>query len=1126
MANLNPDPSTLGLTSPVLGPWFQQTEASNADLSKLNIPEGNLSCVRDLPLNAIWNAPAAGFLSYFIASSTRPRGLSDLRNAEGDKAFDDGALVLLFTLLPEVSSRLASLSQAVPRPDSTTVSTADEITRPEINRFAMEIPISSISNISDLNSILPDKDSSDLTKDSSDLKQEMNNLESGAASDESKAAFLGLTFDGSFGNADTPATILRRPEKDSARLIENKLIPISDAKLWSFDIHGHPYDPGTVAAMWEHLATVEWENLWASSDTLRQHTTGVIGTKTVHLVNAHEGSLEQRIKDRVSSNLTDLNARNDSEVLFTAGTNPAIGLSASADTDTDTAPLVRIAPLPTGPYTTFSDATPFAGWQDTTSSLSRDFLRVAITDIERLTIGLGRDEDTPQADARLRVSPQRNTADPVFLTTIDAVSTAVMERFNDTDAEVSFIAPELDRLWGPQSSPILGNDDVFLEEFDTLSFSAHTLKGSGSLSGQTTNGQSVVIHFEGNLPETAWIRVWPHGRDTETGRRFRMDGGTALSDNSGALVLLPLPNGTNGDGTDAVQFSFDVLVSTAVGHRLYTDLRANRPAVDTSTSAISITNLTISQNLFCPERAANFTISTGDIEPGLSLLVIDGDIGNHQFTMFNTDSLRAEDMSPSLINSANADDRIVTFDPAFKQTEAGNLPTTQSTSGPERVHEDGFYTKSTGQEILDFAAYNATNNKGIVGALSARTPWHETPPVSLGNIGKNASSEMHGEGVAVEGPIADSLRLLMRERTPSGIVEFIEQMGTPFTAEAEQDDPGVWTAILETSAKETHGDMLMDLIPASVEPGLVWDNDDTNNKGIKQEIDAVLSSLSANLTVDSIINNNSFDDELAAASFDRVLTKNRKGVQGFARAAISAIKSAEDLLWLQSPVLDDEKWTNSQDGDIHLLNTITTRLSENTALHCVIILPEKQHPGQNIKLSKIRESSIGNAIHKLLSTAPDRVAFSTPMAVYGRSFHMTSTTLIVDDVVMFSGAAHTWRRGLTFDSSLTTATFDENLNLGKPKTIIEARLQMAGNMLGVGSGFVPKTAKELVEAIKSQNIGGGFGRTKSNVFNISSEKNSNENEIWNPAKLNSIVWTTFLSNLASDIKTEFEDGVR
>jgi len=1127
MANLNPAPATLGLTSPVLGPWFQKKAESDTDLSPLNTPKGNLACVRDFPDGAIWNAPAAGILSYFIATATRPDGLADLRKADGEMAFDDGALILLFTLLPEVSNRLSSLSQAVPRPDSTTTATEGEITRPEINRLAIEIPISFISKISDLASILPDKYPSD-------LKGTMEEL----VSNEDKAAFLGLTFDGiggnndgNFGNADTPATILRRPEKDSARLIENSLRPFN-ANLWAFDIHGHPYDPGTVAAIWGHLANDDWENLWASSNPDRQRTAGVIKTKTVHLVNGHEGPLEQRVKDRVSSNLTNLDSIDSSEVLFKVreDENPAIGLSASTDEDTDTVPLARIAPLPAGPYTTFSDATPFSGWQDA-SALSRDFLRVAITDIERLTVGLGRDADTPQADTRLRVSPQRNTADPVFLANIDDVATKVMERFNDTDAAVSFIAPELDRLWGPQSSPILGNVDVFLEEFDNPTFNTYTLTGSGSTSGQTAENQSIVLQFEAILPDSksglpnaAWIRVWPHGRDTETGRRFRMDGGAALSDNAGAIVVLPLPNGTNGDGTDTVQFSFDMLVSTASGHRLYVDLLANRPAVTTGSGAIAITDLTATQNLFCPERSANFTVATGDIEPGLSLLVIEGDINNHQFTMFDTDTLRAEDMSASLINRANANDKIVTFNPAFKQTEAGDLNTAQGTSEPERIHEGGFYTKSTGQEILDFAAYNANNNRGVIAALSARVLWHEAPPASLGHIGKNASPEIHGEGVAIEGPVADSLRLLMRERTPQGIVEFIQQMGTPFNAEAEQNDPGVWTAILETSAKGTHGDILIGLIPASVEPGLDWDNTDTNNLGIKQRIDSALSSLPGNLTVDSIIDSNDFDDNLAAANFDRILLKSRKGTQGFARAAIASIEHAEDLIWLQSPVLDDETWAG--DEDIYLLGSIAARLDTNKALHCVIVIPEKHHPGQNTKLAKIRESAIGNAMHKLLNIAQDRIVFCTPLAFHGRSFHMTSTSLIVDDVVMFSGAAHTWRRGLTFDAAFTAAIFDERLSSGKPQTVIQARLEMAGNMLGVGAEFVPKTAKELILAIKAQNNGGGFGRTNSNTFVKSSTKNATENAIWNPAVSNDTDWTAFLSTLIGDTKTEFEDGVR
>ncbi|HHL20012.1 MAG TPA: hypothetical protein ENJ52_00625, partial [Aliiroseovarius sp.] len=680
MVNLNPAPSTLGLSSPVLGPWFQRGATNSADLAQLAAPDGDLSCGRDLPPGAIWNAPAAGTLSFLVASPTRPPLLAGLRQADGTTAFADGAMVLLFTLLPEVAARLGVLSQAVPRPDSTSAASAGQSTRPVINRIALELPASAISTVSDLSGLLPNADSAD-------LKQEFDAL----GSDAEKAAFLGLTFVGGFGNGPRPATILRRPEKDSARLLENAAAGSLSAKIWAFDLRGRPFDPGALASIWAHMTGTLWDNLWASTDSSRQRIAAVADAKTVHLVNAHEGPLEPALKARISGQLTDLTAIAGSDVVFAAGTNPAIGLSAAPDANTDTAPLARIAPLPAGPYSALDTATPFAGWADS-SALTRDFLRVALTDIERQTVGLGRDTGSDQADARLRVSAARNTADPVFLPGMDEVAGAVMARFAATNAKVSFIAPELDRLWGPQDKPAIGTADPFADGFDSPAFSAQTLKGSGRAAGQTAEDQSIVLHFAGTLPANAWIRVWPHGRDTDTGLRFRMDGGAAFSDAAGvALVLVPLPNGTLGDGSESVQFSFDMDVLTTSGHRFYTDLRGNRPAVNAASGPVAVTALQSSQSLFCPERGTSLAAGASAIAPGLSLIVVSGAISANDFTALDMTSLRAEDMAASLINRADGDDRIITRDPAFVQTTAGNLAGAQVTNGPERVHNSGFH---------------------------------------------------------------------------------------------------------------------------------------------------------------------------------------------------------------------------------------------------------------------------------------------------------------------------------------------------------------------------------------------------------------------------------------------------
>lgn len=1110
MASLSPAPSSLGLASPALGPWFQQSAATDSDLATpLVPPNADLSCDLTLPNSAIWMAPAGGTLSFFVATPMRPKALSTLRQADGSQAFADDALIFLFRLLPEVSQRLAMLANGAPRPDSTSAAVAGTLTRPVIDRLAFEVPSGTISTVAALQAVLPNNGAADLAQ-----------TMSGLADDARKAAFVGLAFAaGSLSNAAKPATILRRPEKDDRRLIENRSGAGLPGKLWAFDIHGRAFDAGAWAEILKHLATVPWDNLWASSDSDRQHTVAVENARTVHLVNAHEGVLDSDIATRINGNLSDLTLVGGSGHVYRAGTSPAIGISAASNADTDNAPLARLAPLPTGPYAPTASATPFAGWtgSGTPAPLTRDFLRIAIVDIEHQVTGLKRTSGSAQASARRRVTAHANSANPVFLPRADAVASAVAAVFQQSGATVDLIAPELDRFWGPQTAATLPADDPFAASFDKPSAEAHTLIGSGSNSGSTATDQSIVVAFaNGAFPAGGWLRIYPHGRDTDTGRRFRMKGGAALCDAMGATqVLVPLPNGEAGDGTAAgAEVSFDLTLTTAAGSRFYADIRVPRPAVTTTPAALDITALG-GRALFCPEQGATISAGSNALQPGQALIAIDSSGESPAYHAIDANSLRPSDVSTSALdNIAGDDDRIITRDPAFVQTSPGSYPATAS-GGAESVNNGSFHSGATAQDVYDFVAHDRTANIGVVAAMAARESWHEAWPLSQGHPGVNAAPEIHAEGISVAGPAADALRLLMRERRASNLQDFISFVGRPFTAATAPTATGVFTAFLETAAKGTHGE----IVTGSYNFAQNWTQ-------IKSALDSALSGLGT--SVDSLIDSTNFDDDVAAAAMDRIHDKAKNGIRGFARAALSAVSRAEDLICLHSHALDAETW-NGEGGedDIALLTAITNQLTSNPALHCLLVIPESHLPSRNIKLNQIRKTAIQGAVQALQSADMSRVAIATPIAGPGRKHHMASTTLIVDDAFMATGAAHGWRRGLVFDSAITASLFDERLVAGRPQEIFNARRQLLGALLGIGTDFVPETAADLIAAAKRQNTGGGFGRLKPGAFPAAADTTpASEREIWNPSPRRSQEWVAVLAGLAGDELTEFENGTR
>ena len=110
MTVLTPAPSSLGLESPTLGPWFSTDET-------LPVPGDDLGVSVAIPASTDWLPPTTGLLSLAVASSTLPPILSALRGPAGTPPFTSGRLVAVFRLLPEVEARLGALLAAVPPAD-------------------------------------------------------------------------------------------------------------------------------------------------------------------------------------------------------------------------------------------------------------------------------------------------------------------------------------------------------------------------------------------------------------------------------------------------------------------------------------------------------------------------------------------------------------------------------------------------------------------------------------------------------------------------------------------------------------------------------------------------------------------------------------------------------------------------------------------------------------------------------------------------------------------------------------------------------------------------------------------------------------------------------------------------
>ncbi|TXC62079.1 hypothetical protein FSC37_23170 [Piscinibacter aquaticus] len=1103
MATLTPAPDSLGLASPAIGPWFRDGSASTPTLA---VPTANLSVPMSLPASMEWRAPAGGLASWAFATPTRPRVLAALRGGDGSPAFTDGNLVVLFTLLPEVEVRLSALSAQIPSPDGVAVPPGAP-GRPVVRHLALEILQASASSMSNIERLRE------------------NDFGSGLTDDEERAAFLGLDASGgTLANAAEPVRELHRPNKSNAVIVKNRSGAALSCTLWAFDERGRALDPGAVAAWWAFLAsTPVFDNLWAHSDSGDQRTATVASGRSVLFCTAHEAALPEPQRLRLS--LGDLTRVGSSGALYTAGAAPTIALTAAPSPDD--LPLPRIAVLPNGRFAAPPGATPFAGWTGASwpTGLARDFMRIAVVDLESHLVGVGR-SDAAQNDPRRRIAVLRNTAGTPVLTTADAAHAAMMTALT-SGSPAQLMAPVLDTLWGLLTPPPLGSGPLPA----TLSYSVHALQGEGTASGGTAANQRIVVRVS-DLPPQAWVRIWPQGLDTETGQHFRLDGGAGRADGSGrAFAVVPLPDGTAGlEG-----MSFDAMVVTDADAKLYVDQRFDRPAIASGARASLGTpsaGVADGRTAWICEQGAALVRSSGQWGSGQTLLAVPSDETGGAYALIDTATTVAADAAAATLrNAAGSGDRLIVTAPAFQATPEGEVIDASgalASSGATVLHRGrnglnalgGFGQPVAMMERREAAAIDPAGGSGAVAAAPGRAALHEALPAQLGHAGVPAGPEVHATGAALSGPAAAPLAALMRERAATDLAGFVALAQRPVSVPADPGGNTTFAAVLETLTHGVAGDAQLRAFVAqtsSFTPGSSWTT-------LKNSIESAVPTVD----FDPMIDTATFDDDALAAALDQVILKTRDGAAQAARSLAAAIGRAEDFVYVETPALDPLT-AGSGDALIDLVGALTARLAQRPALAVVLCVPQKFLPNQPRKLEAARTAGVRAAMKTLLDAAPDNVVLFTPTAGPGRPLHMASTTVVVDDVWLLTGSTHLWRRGLSFDSSLAVALFDENTARGRPAALRQARRQLMADRLGVDISLIGDDMAQLRATLQRLNLAGGLQRVLPNVYPAADDTTSTtDRQIWNPDGRpgGTSDWLLFLGALAGDAADEVNNAIR
>jgi hypothetical protein len=1168
---LNPPLANLGIVAPALGPWFSQ----NVTLNTL-APGQSLRLPLTFGAATHWLPPATGTLSLFIANpASPPAPIAHLQDADGTWPFANGRLVAYFRLLPEVEARLDELMRLVPAATASPITTAPTAPGPASTRarvralaIVLQLPALTDANVLGLFTGAEAPPGDNNTERIAALGLALTggtNVVNGAVpmtwlrrpgvfNGAQDRMLVGLT-----GAADLWAFDHRGRAVDAGAV----------AAWWSWLLStAVGDDPATGATDYQLLAPGITAGALPQINGLPA-VTAVQSGLTVHLVDPHEGPLAAPfLNDRlqsggsaVTANLLAASATTGQAFTFSALTPP--GTTPPPDNpQVDSAPRARIAVLPDGNYGTTAAVWPGGPVH---AGLARDFVRVAVLDEERHLLGVAR-RDSRQAAAsaddrrassqnrpstRTSVSRTAGTA-PVLLATADAASGALLQLFtagNPTRA----VLGAADLAWGPTPTglaTIAAAPGYPPNLSDNAALSPATYRVRALAGGGTAAEDRQAVLVEVNLGNAgfagAWVRAWPLGFDLRTGLHFRLTGGGGRVDASGtAHLVMTLANGR----VDAVGLlGMDMIVAHLDGNgtvvqRSYADRRFTRPAPDAGAAANAGAFAGGTSWVICETgQTATGPLPNGSVPPGGTVVVLSGAVP--AIADRTTIPPAAWQTGGTLGGTIQVGDIVSLTETAFGSTPdradilGRPLPRESTTGDPTGglgavpgviVHRVGRAPLAgsilassapyTLQDRLEVAAARTQGAGAPVAVLGGAPPlpWvHEALPHFLGHPGAPAAIEIHGTGVALDGPPAVAVAEYVRERTAGlgfGFVQtateparsvltqselaVVAEAATPLPAGAASTAAGSVVAVLRTGpvgqeglAGAAAGAVTSNLFPFSQSEDQLEGWLDTTFQDITNAIGTggagqELRNAAAG-QIDSMTR--ALDRRVQAAAF---------GAREVATSLAAAFARAQDLIYIETPALDN--LTHGPSGDTaNLWQALITRMGQRRGLRLVVCVPTLLLPGVPEMLQSVRNSALIDALDAMRAAAGDRVAVFSPGAGAGRAVRLATTTVVVDDVLAITGTTHLWRRGLTWDSSLAAAVFDERVTDGRSSEVRAFRLQLLADRLGLPSTRIPLDAAELVRAIRDFDERGSVRRSATAIIKPETPVTTGDQDTWNP----------------------------
>jgi len=423
----------------------------------------------------------------------------------------------------------------------------------------------------------------------------------------------------------------------------------------------------------------------------------------------------------------------------------------------------------------------------------------------------------------------------------------------------------------------------------------------------------------------------------------------------------------------------------------------------------------------------------------------------------------------------------------------------------------------------------------VIGGAPA-VPWALEPPGRhfLGYPGVPAAIEVHGTGAVLAGPAAVAAAEYVRERTAGMGVAGIRGLGAPMPrssvvqselallmeavlnllpapapAPAAPAGPSQAVAVLRTGAAGLEG------VPGAAKlidgsgyyPTMTRVLDDFYtwaNQAIPVPT-AIPGGPGAGQAGTWLSNQATPANNALAVTraLDRRLQSNLYGSREGLHALLAAIGRAQDLIYIETPELDGLA-IESGDGvpaqaeSLSVWKALLDRMATNRALRLVICLPVLPAPGTPEKRLQIRNFYLLLCIAGLRASYGERVAVFSPGVGGGRSLRLATTSVVVDDAWALTGTTHLSRRGLSWDSSLAVAVFDESITDGRPTDVLNFRNQLLADRLGIPLNTLPVDAAELTSAVIELDARGSDRLATAPILAPDSMPSDVDVAVWNP----------------------------